>query len=775
MGCCIFTQDLSFIYQLAGPLIKTRIPLSQRHCMIQTEQQHTEDLEKKMILREYRSLLRALKHRLKKGDKRLVRRAFEIAADAHQHMRRKSGEPYIFHPLAVAKIVVEEIGLGVTSVICALLHDTVEDTEVTLNEIEMEFGSSCSKIVEGLTKISNVVETKNTTQQAENFKKILLTLAEDPRVILIKIADRLHNMRTMDSMSRDKQLKIASETTYLYAPLAMRLGLYEIKSELEDLCLKYTETDVFEEISQKLKDSKRERTRYINEFIKPIKEELERNQFVFDIFGRPKSVHSIWNKMKTKHVTFEEVYDLFAIRIILKTTNEKEDCWKVFSIITNYYQHSVERLRDWVSTPKSNGYEALHTTVMGPGGRWVEVQIRTERMNDIAEKGLAAHWRYKEGNVSQESKLDDWLKHIRELLQNPESNAMDFIQDLKKDIFGDEIYVYTPNGDMRVLPLGATALDFAFDIHSELGKTCIGAKVNYKLVPISHPLKNADQIEIITSKKQKPQKDWLNFVLTAKAKSRIKYYLKEEKRLKAEEGKEAFLRKLSHLKIPATSQYIQDIMVHFKYPSSLDFYYAIAIHSFDLKDLGQFKLVGDKLIHPEEELRREIAKEEPYVDLSKQLPAKGYELVLFGESSDKIEYKMANCCQPIPGDDVFGFITSAEGLKIHRTNCPNASTLLANYGHRVIKAKWAKNKEISFLTGVKINGIDDVGIIHKITNVVSGELKMNMRSMSIDSGEGLFEGTIMVYVNDKEELNELCLRLEELEGIHRVTRLDATN
>lgn len=742
--------------------------------MLEAEKQLiNEEEEKKLILREYRSLLRALKQRLKKGDKRLVRRAFEIAADAHQHMRRKSGEPYITHPLAVAKIVVEEIGLGVTSVICALLHDTVEDTEVTLHEIESEFGSSISRIVEGLTKISNVVETKNTTQQAENFKKILLTLADDPRVILIKIADRLHNMRTMDSMSREKQLKIASETTYLYVPLAMRLGLYEIKSELEDLSLKYTETEVFEEITQKLKETKRERTRYINEFIKPIKEELERNNFVFEIYGRPKSVHSIWNKIKTKHVTFDEVYDIFAIRIILKTTNEKEDCWKVFSIITNYYQHSLERLRDWVSTPKSNGYEALHTTVMGPGGRWVEVQIRTERMNEIAEKGLAAHWKYKEGSNGQESKLDDWLKHIRELLQNPESNAMDFIQDLKKDILGDEIYVYTPQGDMRILPTGSTALDFAFDIHSELGKNCIGAKVNYKLVPINHVLKNADQIEIITSKKQKPKNDWLGMVVTAKAKSRIKYYLKEEKRVVAAEGKDMLFRKLDSMKVAHYAENINEIVTYFKYPSPLDLFYAIAVHTIELKELSKFKITGDRIEAPHYvEPERKHYKEEFHVDLNKQMPAKGYELVLFGESSDKVEYKLAACCNPIPGDDVFGFVTSGEGLKIHRTNCPNAATLLANYGHRVVKAKWAKNKEITFLTGVRINGIDDVGIIHKITNVVSGELKMNMRSMSIDSAEGLFEGTIMVFVNHKEELDDLCERLESLEGIYKVVRLD---
>jgi GTP pyrophosphokinase len=731
----------------------------------------TEEEEKKLILREYRSLLRALKLRLKKGDKKLVRRAFEIAADAHQHMRRKSGEPYILHPLAVAKIVVEEISLGVTSVICALLHDTVEDTEVTLKELEMEFGSTTAKIIEGLTKISTVVESKNSTQQAENFKKILLTLADDPRVILIKIADRLHNMRTLDSMSREKQLKIASETTYLYAPLANRLGLYEIKSELEDLALKYTERDVYEDIIDKLKNTKRERTRYINEFIRPIREELEKYHFDFEITGRPKSIHSILHKMRTKHVTFDEVYDLFAIRIIVKTEAEKEDCWKVFSIVTNLYSYSKERLRDWISTPKSNGYEALHTTVMGPQGRWVEVQIRTERMNEIAEKGLAAHWKYKEGHA-QESKLDAWLKHIRELLKNPESNALDFIQDIKSDIFLDEIYIYTPQGDMRILPSGSTALDFAFDIHSELGKNCIGAKVNYKLVPISHPLNNGDQIEIITSKKQKPNEDWLKFVRTAKAKSRIKYYLKEEKRVIAQDGKETLFRKLDHLKIPATTAIITEIASNYKFPSPLDLFYAIAVGSFETKVLSTLKYVNDKLIFHVIE-KKEPQKEIPVQDDLRQMPTKGYELILFGESSDKIMYKLANCCQPIPGDDVFGFVTSGEGLKIHRTNCPNAASLLANYGHRVVKAKWAKNKEISFLTGVKINGLDDVGVINKITNVVSGELKMNMRSMSIDSHDGVFEGTIMVFVNHKEELDALCQRLEELQGINKVIRLDA--
>ncbi|HQE11904.1 MAG TPA: RelA/SpoT family protein, partial [Flavipsychrobacter sp.] len=472
-----------------------------------------EEEEKKLILREYRGLLKALKSFIKKGDKKLIRTAFEIAADSHKDMRRKSGEPYILHPIAVARIVVEEIGLGVTSAICALLHDTVEDTEITLEDIEREFGSSYSKIIDGLTKISTVVDTKaSTTVQAENFRKILLTLAEDPRVILIKLADRLHNMRTLDSMSRDKQLKIASETTYIYSPLAHRLGLYEIKSELEDLALKYKQPEIYNDITKGLKQTKKERTKYINEFIKPIKEELQQAGFKFEIFGRPKAIHSIWEKMRTKHVAFEEVYDLFAIRIILNTSidKEKEECWKVYSIVTNSYRPSSERLRDWISLPKGNGYEALHTTVMGPGGKWVEVQIRSSRMNEIAEKGLAAHWKYKEGKPSsQESKLDAWLQHLRDMLSNPDTDTLEFLQDFKLDLFTEEIYVYTPKGEMRVLPKDATALDFAFDIHSELGAKCIGAKVNYKLVPISYTLKSGDQIEIITSSKQKPNEDWL--------------------------------------------------------------------------------------------------------------------------------------------------------------------------------------------------------------------------------------------------------------------------
>jgi guanosine-3',5'-bis(diphosphate) 3'-pyrophosphohydrolase len=734
-----------------------------------------EEQEKKIILREYRALLRALKQRIKKGDRKIIRRAFELAADAHKDMRRKSGEPYILHPLAVARIVVEEIGLGVTSACCALMHDVVEDTEITLEDIASEFGTNFSRIIDGLTKISNVVDIKaSASMQAENFRKILLTLAEDPRVILIKLADRLHNMRTLTSMSREKQLKIASETTYIFTPLAHRLGLYEIKTELEDLALKFTQPDVYLDIVRRLKETKRDRTRYINEFIKPVKEELAQHDIDFDIYGRPKSIHSIWNKMRTKHVTFNEVYDLFAIRVILNSPKEreKEDCWKVYSIITNYYQPSPERLRDWLSMPKSNGYEALHTTVMGPGGRWVEVQIRTQRMNEIAEKGLAAHWKYKEG-TNNESKLDAWLKHIGEVLNNPDTDTLDFVQDFKLDLFTEEIYVYTPKGDMRVLPKGATALDLAFDIHSELGARCIGAKINYRLTPISQELKSGDQVEIITSSKQKPSEDWLNFVVTAKAKSRIKYYLREEKRRIAEDGKEILIRKLDHMGLTPSIQNLNEICAYYKLPSPLDLYYGIAVGSLDLKPLKSFTVTGDRLFQPQKEVKHEHKPAVHHHEHEKEITAKGAELIIFGESSDKILYKLAQCCQPIPGDDVFGFITSGEGLKVHRTDCPNAAQLMANYAHRIVKTKWAKNKEISFLTGVKLTGLDDVGIIQGITTVITGELHMNMRSISIDSKDGVFEGTIMVFVHDREELDELCRRLGNIRGITKVERIEA--
>jgi len=730
--------------------------------------------EKKLILREYRALLRALKPKLKKGDKEVVREAFELAADAHKEMRRKSGEPYILHPLAVARITVEEIGLGVTSACCALLHDVVEDTEVTLDDIHKQFGDVTAKIIDGLTKISKVVgQSSNTTSnlQAENFRKILISLADDPRVILIKLADRLHNMRTLSSMKREKQLKISAETTYIFTPLAHRLGLYEIKTELEDLALKYTQPETYRLIVQRLAETKKERTRYINEFIKPIKEQLQEANLNFEIFGRAKSINSIYNKMKTKHVTFDEVYDLFAIRIILDTPRdiEKQECWRVYSIITNSYIPSPERLRDWISMPKGNGYEALHTTVMGPGGKWVEVQIRTKRMNEIAEKGLAAHWKYKEGNT-HESKLDAFLRSIGDVIRNPDADTIELVQDIKSDLFTKEIYIYTPKGEMRVLPMGATALDFAFDVHSELGAKCIGAKVNYKLVPISHVLNSGDQIEIITSSKQKPSEDWLKFVVTGKAKSRIRYYLKEEKRKIAEDGKDKLERKLRSLSLPHSVQNVQELMNFFKVNSALDLYYGIALNAIDLQALKLFTINGDQLLAPKPvtpkqdntENRNEYAKEN----------SKPGELIIFGENADNIEYKLAICCQPIPGDDVFGYISS-EGLKIHRVDCPNAPDLMARHSDRIVKTKWSKNKEISFLTAIKVIGYDDVGIIQNITNVITGELKINMRSLSIESNDGIFEGDISVYVHDVDELNTLCNKLEQVEGINKVVRLDA--
>lgn len=727
--------------------------------------------EKKIILREYRALLRALKNRFKKGDKETVRRAFELAADAHKDMRRKSGEPYILHPLAVARIAVEEIGLGVTSACCALMHDVVEDTEITLKDIEQEFGSSYSRIIDGLTKIANVVGNPSTeSMQAENFRKILITLADDPRVILIKLADRLHNMRTLGSMARQKQLKIASETTFIFTPLAHRLGLYEIKTELEDLSLKYTQPEVYADIAQKLKESKRERTKYINEFIKPIKDELDKTLLQYKIFGRPKSINSIYNKIKSKHVAFEEVYDLFAIRIILDTPREleKSECWKVYSLITNFYQPSPERMRDWISMPKSNGYESLHTTVMGPQGRWVEVQIRTERMNEIAEKGLAAHWKYKEGNTN-ESKLDAWLKHIAEMINSSDTDTIDFVNDFKLDLFTEEIYVYTPKGEMRVLPAGATALDFAFDIHSDIGARCIGTKINYKLAPISQVLKSGDQVEVITSSKQKPTEDWLKIVTTAKARSRIKYHLKEEKRKIADEGKASLERKFKSAGLLVNSANINEVAAFYKLPSPLDLYYGIAVGNIDLKLTKDFQISGDKIIGTIKDIKNEI-KTTSSVPAEK--PNKDTELIIFGESSDRILYKLAQCCQPIPGDDVFGFVSSAEGLKIHRTDCPNAAQLMANYAHRIVKTKWAKNKEISFLTGIKLTGLDDLGIIQGITGVITSDMKLNMRSISIDSIDGVFHGNIMIFVKDKEELDELCIKLEQIKGITKVERYE---
>ncbi len=729
-----------------------------------------EEQEKKEIVRHYRALLRALREKLKKGDKELLRTAFEMAADAHKTMRRKSGEPYVLHPLAVAMICVEEIGLGVRSTICALLHDTVEDTNIALDDIKSEFGNEIAKIVDGLTKISTVMDT-NSSQQAENFKKILLTLTDDPRVILIKLADRLHNMRTLDAMKQEKQLKIASETIWVYAPLAHRMGLYNVKTELEDLSMKYMEPAIYKEIAKKLAETKRERTKYINEFIRPLKEKLTAAEFDFEIQGRPKSIHSIWNKIKKKELSFVEVYDLFAIRVILNADldKEKEDCWKVYSMITDEYSPSPERLRDWLSNPKSNGYEALHTTVMGPQGKWVEVQIRTKRMNEIAEKGLAAHFKYKEGSQN-EDRFDKWFVQIREALGNQQDEGIDFLQDFKTSFLAEEIYVYTPKGDVKMLPINSSALDFAFYIHTAIGSKCIGAKVNHKLVPISHKLISGDQIEIITSNKQKPSEDWLSSVVTAKAKNSIKDALREEKKIIAEEGKYSLQRKLEGIGALYNTYNIDQVMFYYKLSSHLDLLFKIATKTIDLKELKLFQVIGDKIEAPKPvNLSPEINSENPAL---KAASKKDSELIIFGESSDKIKYTLGKCCNPIPGDDVFGFVSTGKGLIIHRNNCPNATQLLANYGHRVVKTKWAKNKEISFLTGLSIIGLDDVGVVNKITNIISGELKINIAALTIESTEGLFKGTIKVYVHDKDELEELVTRIKSLNGIQQVMRFD---
>ena len=724
--------------------------------------------EKSEILKRYRALLRACKSTLKKGDKKMIRMAFDLAVESHKDMRRKSGEPYIYHPIAVAQIAVEEIGLGTTSIVCALLHDVVEDTDITLEDVERDFGKKVAKIIDGLTKISGVFDA-NSSMQAENFRKMLLTLADDVRVILIKLADRLHNMRTMDFMPRDKQLKICSETVYLYAPLAHRLGLYTIKSELEDLSMKYMEPETYKFIATRLNEKKTEREHFIKEFIGPINRILKEQDLEANVVGRPKSINSIWTKMKKKGIPFEEVYDLFAVRIILdsKPDQEKSDSWKAYSIVTDLYRPNPDRLRDWISSPKANGYESLHTTVMGPKGQWVEVQIRTLRMNEIAEKGFAAHWKYKES--SSDSGLDLWVNKVRELLSNPESNALDFLDDFKMNLFSDEIFIFTPKGDLIQLPIEATALDFAFEIHSDVGARCIGAKVNHKLVPLSYKLQNGDQVEVITSSKQAPKEDWLTFVVTAKAKAKIKSSLKEERRKIAEDGKEILERKLKSLKITYNSDNIYKLSYFFKLSSTQDLFYNIAKGIIDLKDLKEFA-TSEKVV---EQKPQQESDNEQIQKLIKQVKTKDSDILLIGEDLQKIDYKLSTCCNPIPGDDVFGFVTISDGIKIHRTNCPNATKLMSSFGYRVLKAKWTSQKQLAFLTGLKIIGIDEVGLINNLTKVISNDFKVNMRSITVDTEEGIFNGTIMVYVNDTVHLENLINELKQVKGITDVARFDS--
>lgn len=735
--------------------------------------------EKKEILRRYSAILRALGDKADKQERALIRKAFDLALDAHKDMRRKSGEPYIYHPIAVAQITVSEMGLGATAVICALLHDTVEDTDVTLEDIRSMFGETEAKIIDGLTKIENVFD-QSSSIQAENFRKVLLTLSDDVRVILIKLADRLHNMRTLDSMRRDKQLKIASETLFLYAPLAHRLGLYSIKTEMEDLGLMYTEPDVYEEITTKLKNTEEVRRRFISRFIHPIRTSLNEQGFHFDIKGRPKSIYSIYNKIKVKGIPFEEIFDIFAIRIIIDSPpeTEKADCWRVYSIITDIYQPSPDRLRDWISTPRANGYESLHTTVMSPTGKWVEVQIRSSRMDEIAEKGLAAHWRYKEHDDA-ESGIDEWLQKIREMLEHSDSNALEFINDFKLNLFSEEIFVFTPKGELKTLPSGSSALDFAFDIHSEVGMSCIGAKVNNKLVPLSYKLKSGDQIEILSSSKQKPKEDWLNFVVTAKARSKIKSSLKEEKRQIADIGKEILEKKLKSAKIAMDQNVINNLIKHFKLPSALDLFYSIGegiIKPDNIQKYARgeqdswYKLLRNRF----KRSGSEVITDKPVTleNIVQEVRGKS-DMLVIGEDMQKIDYKLATCCNPIPGDEVFGFVTINDGIKIHKTNCPNAISLMSNYAYRIVKARWMNQQQIAFMAGIRVDGIDDVGIVNNITRIISNELNVNMRSISFDSHDGVFEGNIMVFVHDTHHLTELMKKIREVKGVTAVSRVDS--
>ncbi len=737
----------------------------------------TLEQERKEILKRYRKLLRLAKPFLKDGDAKIIKKAFNLSVEAHKDMRRKSGEPYIFHPLAVAQICVEEIGLGTTAIVAALLHDVVEDTHISISEIEKQFGSKIAKIIDGLTKISNITDSNSVSVQAENFRKILLTLAEDVRVILIKIADRLHNMRTLADMPRNKQLKIAYETSYLYAPLAHRLGLYTIKSELEDLYLKYTETEVYEEIARKLQATKAAREKFIKDFTAPIEKALQEEGFHFVIKGRPKSIHSIYTKMKKQQIPFEKIYDLFAIRIILDDIpleEEKAACWKVYSIITDYYRPSPERLRDWISTPRANGYESLHTTVMSTTGQWVEVQIRTRRMDDIAEKGYAAHWKYKETGVTktqnQESGLEIWLNKVRDMLENHDTSTIEFLDEFRSNLFSDEVFVFTPKGDLKVLPQGATALDFAFEIHSEVGNKCIGAKINNKLVPISYKLQNGDQVEILTSSKQTPSEDWLRFVVTSKAKSKIREALRDEKRQFIKKGKEIVDKKLHQFGIEPNDNVYNDIRALFNDKSVAELFYRFGKEYIQASELKKYKEIVQKRRNSTRENIKDVKSFEKVIQ---KIHPNQKDVLLIGEDMDKIDYKLATCCNPIPGDDVFGFVTINEGIKIHRTNCPNAAELMSHYGHRILKAQWASKIEESYMVGLRITGTDRVGIINDVTKIISNELKVNMRSMAFDTIENVFEGNCTVLVHDTRHLNLLVEKLKQVPGVEQVVRYDS--
>ena len=726
--------------------------------------------ENKAIAKEYKELLRISYQSLTKDDKKLIRLAFDTAVEAHSDQRRKSGEAYIFHPIAVAKIVASEIGLDATSIAAALLHDVVEDTSYTLPDIERLFGPVVAKIVNGLTKIAHLKKDMNISQQAENFRKMLLTLNDDVRVIIIKIADRYHNMLTMDSMPEYKQLKIASETLYIYAPLAHRIGLYNIKTALEDLSLKYTEPEVFNEISDKIEESKEEQQKYIDDFTRSIKDSLAKEKFNYTIKGRMKSIFSIRRKMLKQQVTFEEIYDKFAIRIVYASAPEDEKflAWKIYSIVTDHFTPNPVRLRDWITSPKTTGYEALHITVMGPKGKWIEVQIRSERMHEIAEKGYAAHFKYKHG-AQKEQGIDLWLNRLQEALENDNINAVDFVEEFKLNLYSKEIFVFTPKGELKSLPKGATPLDFAFSIHTQIGSKTRGAKVNGKLVPLNTTLHSGDQVDVITSENAKPTQNWLNYATTARARSKIKTALKEAKKAIAEEGKEILRRKLKSQKINLNEDTVNKLVTFFKLKTSLDLYYRVGSGIIDNVKLKDFAASYNNAFISffKNKIRRNSIPE----DIDKEELSSNLDTLVFGKDEEKLSYKLSPCCNAIPGDEVFGFISINDGIKVHKKNCPNAISLQSNYAYRIIAANWIDASQEEFSAEIVLNGLDNLGLVSNITKVISNQMNVNMRAINFNTDGGTFNGKIKVVVKNNDTLKKLIGNLKHINGIEKVSRL----
>ncbi len=726
--------------------------------------------ENKQIAKQYKELLRISYQTLSAEDKKLIRSAFDVAVDAHKEQRRKSGEAYIFHPIAVAKIVASEIGLDAVSIASALLHDVVEDTPYTLDDIERIFGETVARIVDGLTKIAHLKKDKNISQQAENFRKMLLTLHDDVRVIIIKIADRYHNMLTMDAMPEHKQVKIASETLYIYAPLAHRIGLYNIKTKLEDLSLKYTEPEVYNDIRDKIDDTGDEQKEYINAFTKVIRDSLDAEGLNYNIKGRMKSIFSIRRKMLAQNVAFDEIYDKFAIRIIYKSDrkNEKFLAWKIYSIVTDHFTPNPVRLRDWITSPKSTGYEALHITVMGPEGKWVEVQIRSERMHEIAEKGYAAHFKYKHGDQKEQG-IEVWLNRLQEALENANVSAVDFVEEFKLNLYSKEIFVFTPKGELKSLPKGASPLDFAFHIHTEIGMKTRGAKVNGKLVPLNTVLHSGDQVEIITSEIAKPNQNWLDYAHTARARAKIKSSLREEKKEVADEGKEILRRKLKSQKITLSEDVINKMVIYFKLKTSLDLFFRIGNGAIDNQKIKDFaSSYNNAFINF---FKNKIRKTPVPDDINKDEITSKYDMLVFGSEEEKLEYKLSKCCNPIPGDEVFGFVSVTDGIKVHSKNCPNAISLQSNYAYRIISAKWIDSTQEDFSADISLTGIDNLGLVNEITNIISDNMHVNMRNLNFSTDGGTFSGKITVVVKNKTILKKLVDNLKQIEGIDKVSRI----